>query len=156
MANRSTSPILNPNLTRPLQEHIDSIATALSRHLTDIATHLAQIAQPGTVPISSRPPLQTNRHDPAPTQPAANNPITALPATIRAQHADLAAQRADARALRVEVAEQATAVLDAQRSLVAAVVRVLEQSMHGAAARGARARAEHLAVVAQGMALKVR
>ncbi|KAF9634097.1 Galactosyl transferase [Lasiodiplodia theobromae] len=71
------------------------------------------------------------------------------------QRADLTTSTASLAAHRTALADLAAATLDAQTRLVEVVVRVLEQTVHGSAARAARAKAEHLAAVAKGLELKL-
>lgn len=66
------------------------------------------------------------------------------------------AQAAALSARRLQVANLSSEVLAAHRELLETAVRVLEQTVHGSVARGVRARAEHLAVVARGMEMKLR
>ncbi|KKY28785.1 hypothetical protein UCDDS831_g00171 [Diplodia seriata] len=89
-------------------------------------------------------------HVPYPPDP---NPgtIRSLPSIAQDQQDDLAASTAALASHRVALADLAAATLDAQTRLVEVVVRVLEQTVHGSAARAARAKAEHLAAVAKGL-----
>lgn len=56
---------------------------------------------------------------------------------------------------RTRVTELSDQTHAAYRELFEASVRVIEQTMQGSVARGVKAKAEHLAVVAKGMELKL-
>ncbi|KAL1648859.1 putative alpha-1,6-mannosyltransferase mnn11 [Diplodia intermedia] len=116
-------------------EHIVPISRALSAHLKSTAVQLCRIASPET--------------DPNP------GTIRSLPSIAQDQQDDVAASTAALASHRVALADLAAATLDAQTRLVEVVVRVLEQTVHGSAARAARAKAEHLAAVAKGLELKL-
>ncbi|KAL0258790.1 putative alpha-1,6-mannosyltransferase mnn11 [Diplodia seriata] len=81
--------------------------------------------------------------------------IRSLPSIAQDQQDDLTASTTALASHRVALADLAAATLDAQTRLVEVVVRVLEQTVHGSAARAARAKAEHLAAVAKGLELKL-
>ncbi|KAK4982704.1 putative alpha-1,6-mannosyltransferase mnn11 [Elasticomyces elasticus] len=56
---------------------------------------------------------------------------------------------------RIELADLASNVLATHRTLLEAVVRALEQTLHGSVARGVRAKADYLACITEGMEKKL-
>ncbi|OJD31801.1 galactosyl transferase [Diplodia corticola] len=120
--------------------HITPISRALSTHLHRTALQLCRIA---TTTTSQQQQQQQQ------------NPTAQLPPTAQHHQSDLAAATASLAAHRTALADAAAATRAAQTRVVEAAVRVLEQTVHGSAARAARARAEHLAAVARGVELKM-
>lgn len=82
--------------------------------------------------------------------------VPSLRATAVSLRQDNALKASSVACKRIALADLASAVLATHRQLLETGIRILEQTMHGAVARGVRARAEHLAVVAKGMELKLR
>jgi diphthamide biosynthesis protein 3 len=101
--------------------------------------------------------LMTSPDPLSPAPPDAAAATAQLPTQVAAladgMPARTAAAIAAARARLTELAEAASAL---RQELVEAGVRTLEQTSHGSVARGVRAKAEHLGVVARGMELKSR
>lgn len=68
----------------------------------------------------------------------------------------IAQARTQLDAARIALADQSTALLETNRTLLQTIIRRLEQTLHGSVARGSRARADHLARVAEAMEKKIR
>lgn len=113
--------------------NIPLVASAISTHLEETASIITKlaIADPGGQDISK---LATQ--------------ATTLQENISTQTTSIALTRN-------RVTELGDQLHDAYRALFETSIRILEQVLHGSIARGTRARAEHLAVVAKGMELKL-
>lgn len=83
-------------------------------------------------------------------------PITDLHASITKLKSDVLTNQAQLIESRLLLAQEASKLHGLYRELIEGPIRMLEQTIHGAVARGARAKAEHLATVAEGMDKKVR
>ncbi|KAG9668692.1 hypothetical protein KCU95_g16998, partial [Aureobasidium melanogenum] len=84
-----------------------------------------------------------------PTQQQAD-PST-LPAQVQALQADVEEAKWQLGVKRIELASTLTQLLKTNAQLLQTAIRILEQVIHGSVARHSRARAEHLATVAQGL-----
>ncbi|KAF2765515.1 hypothetical protein EJ03DRAFT_385269 [Teratosphaeria nubilosa] len=82
------------------------------------------------------------------TTTTTNLPALHLAPSTTTLHSDLCASR-------LRLAAQIAELQALRRRVCEACIRVLEQTVHGAVARGAKARAEFLAAVAEGMAKKM-
>ncbi|KAF2664113.1 hypothetical protein BT63DRAFT_100981 [Microthyrium microscopicum] len=128
----SDAEILHDDLTR-FTQNSPAIAAAISTSLLTSTHTLAHIASP-----SSR------------------LPVNQLPAHINALQTSIARDATSIDTLRARLADTLAQVASTHRDALELSVRILEQTMHGSVARGVRARAEHLGVVAKGVDLKVR
>lgn len=91
--------------------------------------------------------LRLHKTDPAQQQA---DPST-LPAQVRALQTDVEEAKWQLGVKRIELASTLTQLLKTNAQLLQTAIRILEQVMHGSVARHTRARAEHLATVAQGL-----
>ncbi|ORY18741.1 hypothetical protein BCR34DRAFT_621267 [Clohesyomyces aquaticus] len=114
--------------------NISSFSDAISSQLELITSHLCTIAsplrpiEPESLPAKARELTQTANHD--------------LPAELGAA--------------RVDLANTAFRVLDLHRRVLEVSIQILEQTMHGALARSAKARAELLGSKAAVLGLQAR
>jgi diphthamide biosynthesis protein 3 len=81
--------------------------------------------------------------------------ISKLPTQGNALQESISSQTMSLALTRSRVTELSDQTHTAYRELFEASVRVIEQTLHGSVARGVKAKAEHLAVVAKGMELKL-
>ncbi|KAJ9665553.1 putative alpha-1,6-mannosyltransferase mnn11 [Coniosporium apollinis] len=123
----------------PQNYHLSPVSAAISDHLVTITKLLVQIAYPDDY-LNSNP----------------QSLIRTLPVTAVSLRGAVSSKTSTLALKRTALADLASAVLATHRQLLETGIRILEQTMHGAVARGVRARAEHLAVVAKGMELKLR
>jgi len=122
---------------RIFRENLNTIATAMSEQLRYTAMQLSRILaaeEQGEVKI---------------------NNASQLPAMASKLLATNAAHASKIWQLRSRVTDLADQVHATHREILEAAVRILEQTLHGSVARGVRAKAEHLAVVAKGLDLKI-
>jgi len=119
--------------------HLKLIGSALSSELSSTASHLARIANPD--PQSNPSTLLTQ--------------IPQLSLSLQTRREALLRSQEALSLARVELAAMAAAVLEASRELIEAAIRTLELTKYGSVARGVRAQAEHLAMVAEGMDAKL-
>lgn len=137
------------------------LSTALSdlRSISSIPTDPSAATEPE--PITSRPPAglarSTSNHyararardrrvrtSMAPVPPLSSQLRDQVQALRRIQASDLPAARR-------QMAATAAEVLAVQAQILERTVAILERAKHGALARATRAKAEHLAIVAQGI-----
>ena len=81
---------------------------------------------------------------------------TDLQTSVTKLKSDVARRQAQLTESRLLLAQEASKLHGLFRELIEGSIRMLEQTIHGAVARGARTKAEHLATVAEGMDKKVR
>ncbi|CAD0092772.1 unnamed protein product [Aureobasidium mustum] len=74
-----------------------------------------------------------------------------LPAQVQALQTDVEEAKWQLGVKRIELASTLTQLLKTNAQLLQTAIRILEQVMHGSVGRHTRARAEHLATVAQGL-----
>ncbi|KAK5120229.1 hypothetical protein LTR85_006435 [Meristemomyces frigidus] len=115
-----------------LQEHARTLAKVLSKQLEQDANALAKLLVVETAPSHS-----------------------GLPASLAKLIGDTASSRTNLADSRLLLARDVSALHDLYRQVMQASIRVLEQTIHGSVARGTKAKAEHLAVVAEGMSKKL-
>ncbi|KAF2090268.1 hypothetical protein K490DRAFT_63144 [Saccharata proteae CBS 121410] len=121
-------------------ENIDPVAAAASEYLITTARYLVRIANPEQDDLASS---------------AMKSQIARLP-VIAARKAEAVRETTEALAAkRVELADVAAEVLAAHARLTEVVVQILEQTVHGSVSRAQKAKAEHLAAVAEGMGKKL-
>lgn len=118
-------------------EKITPVSKAISALLKSTTLHLTRIASP-EAPLPSLSTLSANL--PA-TATTLRDSTTALADTLTQE--------------RLSLANIASEVLAAHRDLLEAIIRILEQTMHGSVARATRAQAEHLAMKAAGVEMKL-
>ncbi|KFY62540.1 hypothetical protein V497_02329, partial [Pseudogymnoascus sp. VKM F-4516 (FW-969)] len=121
---RSSTPL--PALA--LQTHLPTIAALLSTHLTTHALPLARLTNPHTNPSFL------------------HRSIPSLPSSVLALRDQVSTLRLQLAANRTALTDLAVNLLKIYTAQSAAVIRVLEQTTHGALARNARAHAEMLAL----------
>lgn len=114
------------------QNNSKPIATALAKQLQEDARTLSEIYAPDDPPD-----------------------VSDLPTIVAALQDDIIAESSQLARTRLALAHSISALHDLYREVIAASIQTLEQSLHGAVARGTRARAEYLAVVAEGMSKKL-
>lgn len=78
-----------------------------------------------------------------------------LPAGITTLLGDTAVSRENLAHARLALAQEVAKLHELYRQVIQFSIRVLEQTIHGSVARGTKAKAEHLAVVAEGMNKKL-
>lgn len=123
--------IVNDELER-LQEEVGPIARALSKQFTTDATTLCRLLAHGNpLPIADMPRAVEN-----------------LKTDIQTSHSRLAQ-------LRLGLAEEVQALHALYRQVLETSIRILEQTIHGSVARGTKAKADYLAIMAEGMSKKL-
>ncbi|KAF2404916.1 hypothetical protein EJ06DRAFT_3861 [Trichodelitschia bisporula] len=110
-----------------------TLSPLLTTHLTISAQHLSMLL----------------------SAPAEAAPITSISSLATSLSESLTTQTATIASTHLRITELSAAIQSAQRELLESAVRVLEQTVHGAVARGTKAKAEHLGVVARGLELKL-
>lgn len=129
--------ILN-EIIEPFNSNIKTIALAISQRLKCLSTSMASLlaAEEGReVKASDLTQLPTNS------------------AKLLSQNSASAQKIAQ---LRTRITDLSDQINSTHREILEASVRILEQTLHGSVARGMRAKAEHLAIVAKGLDLKIR
>jgi diphthamide biosynthesis protein 3 len=81
--------------------------------------------------------------------------ISKLPAQAAALQESIANQTISIATTRMRITELGDQIHAVYRDLFEVSVRIIEQTLHGSVARGVKAKAEHLAMVAKGMGLKL-
>ena len=81
--------------------------------------------------------------------------ISELPQAIAALQNEIATSSSELARSRLALTHNVTALHDRYRQVIEASIRTLEQTIHGSIARGTKAKAEYLAVVAEGMSKKL-
>lgn len=82
-------------------------------------------------------------------------PIGELPLHIQKLQNDVATSRATLAQCRLSLARDVVGLHELYRTLIESSIRILEQTIHGAVARGTKAKADYLALVAEGMSKKL-
>lgn len=114
-----------------------TVALAISKHLEHLALVLAKITtSDGT--LSNAPP-----------------DIHKLPAQAAALQESIANQTTSIAMTRMRITELGDQIHAVYRELFEVSVRIIEQTLYGSVARGVKSKAEHLAIVAKGMELKL-
>ena len=80
---------------------------------------------------------------------------TKTPETLAELSKSVAAYRTDLAAIRIDITHETGKVHELYRQVLANSIRLLEQDIHGSVSRASRAKADCLAVVAEGMAKKL-
>lgn len=115
------------------QDNLEQINTALTKQFQCDAQTLALILdEDGAPPVQHLPPAISNIKD------------------------ALSASESRLTESRIKLVEEAVQLHTVYRQISERSINVLEQVIHGAAARGARAKADYLALVAEGMDKKLR
>lgn len=78
-----------------------------------------------------------------------------VPQTLANLRRSLATSRSDLAAARLKVTHETNMVHDLYKQIYITSIRLLEQTIHGAVSRASKAKAEYLAIVAEGMAKKL-
>ena len=122
-------PIRSANCT---QENIKPIVTALLIHFQSSAEILATLVSPDH-------PLE----------------LKDIPDTISHIQSSISSAQSATAASRISLAKEAVKVQDLHRQILETSIRILEQTIHGSVARGTKAKADYLTVVAEGMNKKL-
>lgn len=80
---------------------------------------------------------------------------TRTPEALAELSKSVAAYRADLAATRIDITHETGKVHELYRQVLANSIRLLEQEIHGSVSRASKAKADYLAVVAEGMAKKL-
>lgn len=154
--------------------YIPSITPAISKLLASELAHLKTLANaPGTSPVrgdretrgdesvrtreNAPKTLAGQRHATSVKQSTADNSTELLSAQLSNRLGALReTQMKKLPAAQREVADTAALVLAAQTLVLERTIHILERTKHGTLARAERARAEHLAKVAEGLDGKVK
>ena len=115
-----------------MQDNPSRVAAAVEQSLNRNATALAHVISPNT------------KADPTRTSEA----LAELSKSVAAYRADLAATR-------IDITHETGKVHELYRQVLANSIRLLEQEIHGSVSRASKAKADYLAVVAEGMAKKL-
>lgn len=115
-----------------MQDNPSRVAAAVEQSLNRNATALAHVISPNTKPDPTR-----------------------TPAALAELSKSVAAYRADLSATRIDITHETGKVHELYRQVLANSIRLLEQEIHGSVSRASKAKADYLAVVAEGMAKKL-
>lgn len=114
------------------QDNPSRVAAAVEQNLNRNAIALAHAISPNTKPKPANTP----------------EALAELSKTVAAYRSDLAATRLD-------ITHETGRVHDLYKQILGNSIRLLEQEIHGSVSRASKAKAEYLAVVAEGMAKKL-
>ncbi|KAK3696138.1 hypothetical protein LTR37_018109 [Vermiconidia calcicola] len=114
------------------KQNIKPISTALSKSFQQDANTLAAIIDPDSPP-----------------------PIDNLPGRITDLRTSIATSKATALHSRLELAQEVSSLHSTYRQAIETSIRILEQTIHGSVARSTKAKADYLALVAEGMSKKL-
>lgn len=78
-----------------------------------------------------------------------------LTSIIKTLKGSISAKQAKLHESRLVLAQEASKLHELHRQVVERSIRILEQTIHGSVARGVKAKADYLAVVAEGMSKKI-
>lgn len=78
-----------------------------------------------------------------------------MPEALTKMNKSIALHRSELAAARLDVNHEITQVNDLYKQILASSIRLLEQTIHGSVSRASKAKAEYLAIVAEGMAKKL-
>ncbi|KAI6815767.1 hypothetical protein KC340_g1154 [Hortaea werneckii] len=113
-------------------EYALRIAEAISKNIQKDTTALASLLSPENAPR-----------------------VEELANTIRKIQKNLASSTSRLSELRISLAQEIPSVHELYREIIETSIRILEQTIHGSVARGTKAKADYLAVVAEGMSKKL-
>ncbi|KAI7482805.1 hypothetical protein KC357_g3557 [Hortaea werneckii] len=113
-------------------EYALRIAEAISKNIQKDTTALASLLSPENAPR-----------------------VEELANTIRKIQENLASSTSRLSELRISLAQEIPSVHELYREIIETSIRILEQTIHGSVARGTKAKADYLAVVAEGMSKKL-
>jgi hypothetical protein len=120
-------------LANPLmKENVTAVAQALSKQLHQNSTRLASVLSPDS-----------------PT------PVEELPSRIHQLQENIAISRSQLATSRTNLATQMSDLHTLHRQVLESCIRILEQTIHGSVARGTKAKADYLVLVAEGMSKKL-
>ncbi|KAI6900525.1 hypothetical protein KC318_g601 [Hortaea werneckii] len=120
------------NELEKFHEYAPRIAEAISKNVQKDATALASLLSPDNAPH-----------------------VEDLADTIRKVQETLATSTSQLSELRISLAQEIPTLHELYREIIQTSIRVLEQTIHGSVARGTKAKADYLAVVAEGMSKKL-
>jgi uncharacterized protein YdiU (UPF0061 family) len=115
-----------------MQDNPSRLAAAVEQSLNRNATALAHVISPNTKSDSTRTP----------------EALAELSKSVAAYRADLAATR-------IDITHEIGKVHELYRQVLTNSIRLLEQEIHGSVSRASKAKADYLAIVAEGMAKKL-
>ncbi|KAI6846808.1 hypothetical protein KC332_g2795 [Hortaea werneckii] len=113
-------------------EYALRIAEAISKNIQKDTTALASLLSPENAPR-----------------------VEELANTIHKIQENLASSTSRLSELRISLAQEIPSVHELYREIIETSIRILEQTIHGSVARGTKAKADYLAVVAEGMSKKL-
>ncbi len=156
-----THPLLSADL-QAFHSHIAAFVPAISNILSSDLAHLKSLANAAPrddkkkLPSSSRldQARSHNRLRPLSLKPSSN--VSLSTQLSNRLHALRAIQLTELSTLQRQMAVTAATVLGAHAQVMERMIQVLERTKHGSLARAGKARAEHLAKVAEGMEAKVK
>ena len=114
------------------KENTKPITTALSKQFEQDAKTLAAMLDPDNPPH-----------------------VGDLPKTVKTLKSYIAISRAKTFESRLSLAQETSKMHGVYRQIIKTSIRVLEQTIHGSVARGTKAKADYLAVVAESMSKKL-
>ncbi|KAI7548613.1 hypothetical protein KC331_g4305 [Hortaea werneckii] len=120
------------NELEKFHEYAPRIAEAISKNVQKDATALASLLSPDNAPH-----------------------VEDLVDTIRKVQETIATSTSQLSELRISLAQEIPTLHELYREIIQTSIRVLEQTIHGSVARGTKAKADYLAVVAEGMSKKL-
>jgi diphthamide biosynthesis protein 3 len=124
------------------QSNTSAIVSALSAHLQQTSILLSKLLSADSAGAPS-------------TNYSTTSDISKLLPNAGALQTTIATQTAAISSTRLRITELADQIHAQHREILEAAVRILEQTVHGSVARGVKAKAEHLAVVAKGLNFKI-
>ncbi|KAI7353953.1 hypothetical protein KC354_g11296 [Hortaea werneckii] len=120
------------NELEKFHEYAPRIAEAISKNVQKDATALASLLSPNNAPH-----------------------VEDLVDTIRKVQETIATFTSQLSELRISLAQEIPTLHELYREIIETSIRILEQTIHGSVARGTKAKADYLAVVAEGMSKKL-
>ncbi|GAB7329510.1 hypothetical protein MBLNU13_g01285t1 [Cladosporium sp. NU13] len=115
-----------------LVDNPSRVAAAVEQNLNRNATALAKVISPNTKIVPTK-----------------------TPETLAELSKSVAAYKTDLAATRLDITHESGTVHELYRQVLANSIRLLEQEIHGSVSRASKAKADYLAVVAEGMAKKL-
>lgn len=115
-----------------LKENIGTVTTALSKNFERDMNVLASVLDADTPP-----------------------PVNSVPTTIPKLKTSISESQEATAGSRLALANEASKLHGLYRQALESSIRILEQTLHGSVARGAKAKADYLAAVAEGMSKKL-
>jgi hypothetical protein len=117
---------------RDSQDDPHRVAAAIEQNLNRNATALAHAV------------TSNNKSDPA-----------QMPRTLAELSKSISTLKSDLATARLDITHESSTVHELYKQILASSIRLLEQTIHGSVSRASKAKAEYLAIVAEGMAKKL-